>query len=109
MRPKPGIPGVSGKLCQIWICVASQEALGSLVLDERVVAEPSDGAAHVAEGLPRWQQVRILLAKSVSDAAEGPLALDDSCQPAPGPFIGGRVVSSCGGTRRWRRWNRRVW
>ena len=64
---KPGIPGVSGKLWQIWVCVASQEAFGSLVLGERVAAGPSDGAAPaagIAEGVPRWQQVRIFLARA---------------------------------------------
>jgi hypothetical protein len=55
--------------------MASQEALGSLVLAELVVAGPLDGtapAADIAEGVPRWQQVRILLAKLVCEPAEGP-------------------------------------
>jgi hypothetical protein len=52
--------------------LASQEALSSLVLGERVAAGPSDRvapAADIAEGVPRWPQVRILLAKLVCEPA----------------------------------------
>jgi hypothetical protein len=64
---KPGIPAYPESSWQICVCVASQEAFGSLVLGERVATGPSDGAAPaagIAEGVPRWQQVRIFLAKA---------------------------------------------
>jgi hypothetical protein len=40
---KVGIPGVSAKLWQVWIWVAGQEALGGLVVDERMSTSPLDG------------------------------------------------------------------
>ncbi len=53
----PGVPGASATLMAgLDLGVADQETLGSLVLDERIVGEPSDGAtpsAHIAEGVPR--------------------------------------------------------
>jgi hypothetical protein len=45
-RYSPAYPESS---CPIWTCAASQEALGSLVFDERVVAGPSGGAAPAAD------------------------------------------------------------
>ena len=45
--------------------------------------------ADIAERVPRWQQVRILLVEFVLETAEGAFALDGLCQPAPGTFIGG--------------------
>jgi len=48
---------------------------------------PSLGA-YIAERVPRWQQVWILLVELVLEAAEGAFALDGPCQPAPGAFIG---------------------
>ena len=71
--------------------MAGQEAAGGIVIDERIVGQPLDGpalGAGVAECVPRWQQVRILLVELVFEAAEGAFALDGPCQPAPGTFIG---------------------
>jgi len=72
---KPGIPAYPESSWQIWVCVASREAFGSLVLGERVAAGPSDGAApaaDIAEGAPRSRQVRIFLVRFVGEPAEGP-------------------------------------
>ena len=71
--------------------MASAETVSRLVVNERVTGQPRDGAARgpgVAEGVPRWQQVRILLVEFVLEAAERSFALDGSCQPAPSAFIG---------------------
>jgi hypothetical protein len=68
--------------------MAGQEAAGSVVIDERIAGQPSDGPApraDIAERVSRWQQVRILIAELVSDAAKGAFALDGPCQSAPGP------------------------
>ena len=49
---------------QIGIGVAGQESGCRLVVDEGVIGEPLDGAAPgtgIAEGVPGWQQVRVLL------------------------------------------------
>ncbi len=50
---------------QIGVWMAGQEAAGGIVIDERIVGQPLDGpalGADIAERVPRWQQVRILLA-----------------------------------------------
>src|SRR6266496_670659 len=89
--PPPAPEGTSG---QVWIWVAGQEPAACLIVDERVVGEPLDGAAPgagIAEGVPRRQQVRMLLVELVFEPAEGSLALDGPCQPAPGLFIGNRL------------------
>src|SRR5262249_8471524 len=44
--------------------------------------------ADVAEFVPRWQEVRILVVKLVPEPAEGAFALYGPCQPAPGAFVG---------------------
>jgi hypothetical protein len=67
--------------------MAGQEAAGSVIIDERIVGRPSDGpapGADIAERVPRWQQVRILIVEFVPEA-KGALALDGPCQSAPGP------------------------
>jgi hypothetical protein len=71
--------------------VAGQELGSCLIADERVIGQPLDGTApgaDIAERVPRRQQVRILLVEFVFEPAEGSLALDGPCQPAPGAFIG---------------------
>jgi hypothetical protein len=68
--------------------MAGQEAAGSVVIDERIAGRPSDGpapGADIAERVPRWQQVWILIVELVPEAAEGAVALDGPCQSAPGP------------------------
>jgi hypothetical protein len=69
--------------------MAGQEAAGSVV-GERVAGRPSDGpapGADIAERVPRWRQVRILIGELVPEAAKGALALDGPCQSAPGPWL----------------------
>jgi hypothetical protein len=68
-----------------------QEAAGSVVVDERILGQPFDGppfGAGIAELVPRWQQVRILLVELVPESAKGALALNGPCQPASRAFIG---------------------
>ena len=62
--------------------MSGQKAAGSIVIDERIVGQPSDGtalSANIAECAPRWQQVRILLVELVPEPAEGAFALDGLC------------------------------
>jgi hypothetical protein len=69
--------------------MAGQEAAG-IVVDERIVGRPSDGpapGADIAERVPRWQQVRILIVEFVPEAAKGAFALDGPCRSAPGPEL----------------------
>jgi hypothetical protein len=44
--------------------------------------------AGLAERVPRWQQVRILIVELVPESAEGASALDSPRKPVPGAFIG---------------------
>jgi len=72
--------------------VAGQEALDSLLLDERVVGESSDGVAPgdgIAKDVPRRQQVRVFLVELVFEPAEGSPALYGACRrrPARSPVI----------------------
>src|SRR5262245_65413530 len=72
-----------------WVSV--KKAIRRVVINERVISEPLHGPAPgtgVPEGVPRWQQIRILLVELVLEPAEGSLALDSACQPAPGALIG---------------------
>jgi hypothetical protein len=51
------------------------------------MSELSDGlapGADIAERVPRWQQVRILIVQLAPEAAKGAFALDGPCQSAPG-------------------------
>ena len=67
-----------------------EEARGRVVVDERVVGEPLDRAAActgVAEGVPRRQQLRMLLMQLRFEPAEGALAPDRPCQSAPGSLV----------------------
>jgi hypothetical protein len=67
--------------------MAGREAAGGVVIDERVAGRPSDGpaaGADIAERVPRWQQVRVLIVELVAEAAEGAVALDGRCRSAPG-------------------------
>src|SRR5450755_5046704 len=76
---------------QVGVWMTGQEAAGSIVIDKRSAGQPLDGpslGAHIAERVPRWQQVRILLVQFVLEAAEGAFALEGPCQPAPSTFIG---------------------
>jgi hypothetical protein len=73
----------------IW--VPGQEAIRRAVVNEGVISQPLHGPAPgpgIPERMPRWQQVRMFLVELVFEAAEGSLALDRTCQPAPGTFIG---------------------
>jgi hypothetical protein len=84
VRASPG-SGQGG----IW--VPGQEAVRRVVVNEGVVSQPLDGPAPgpgVPERVPRWQQARMLLVELAFEAAEGSLAPDRMCQPAPGTFIG---------------------
>src|ERR1035441_1269888 len=66
--------------------VLGEETRGRVVVDERLVSEPLDSSAAgtgVAEGIPRGQQVRVLLVQFVFEPAEGALALDSPRQPPP--------------------------
>jgi len=66
--------------------MADQKAAGSIVVDERIVGQLLDGAAlgaDIAERVPRWQQVRILIVELVLEAAKGAFALDDPCRLRP--------------------------
>ena len=79
--------------------MAGQEAVSCRVIDERVISEPLDGTARgagVAEGVPRWQQVRELLVEFVFETAESSPALDGLRKPVPGAFIGDGCSSSAG-------------
>jgi hypothetical protein len=70
--------------------VPGQEAIRRAVVNEAVISQPLHGPAPgpgIPERVPRWQQIRILLAELVFEPAEGSLALDRTCQPAPGTFI----------------------
>jgi hypothetical protein len=70
----PQGPGQAG----IW--VADQETVSLLDVNERVIGQPPDGAARgpgVAEGVPRWQQARILLVEFV-------LAVQNAISPVCG-------------------------
>ena len=86
---------------QIRVRMVGQEAAGSVVIDERVVGQPLDRpalGAGIAERVPRWQQIRILLVEFVLEAAEGAFALDG---PGPGrrrrcPRRSRRVGSAAG-------------
>jgi hypothetical protein len=71
--------------------MVGHEAAGAVIIDQRIVGEPSDGAtlgAGIAERVPRRQQVRILSVQLIFEAAESALALDGPREPASGPFIG---------------------
>src|ERR1039457_4879707 len=70
--------------------VLGEETRGRVVVDERLVSEPLDSSAAgtgVAEGIPRGQQVRVLLVQFVFEPAEGALALDSPRQPPPGSLV----------------------
>src|SRR4051812_19894999 len=74
--------------------MADQVPAGLLVVNERVVRQALDGAppgTGIAKGVPRRQQVRVLLVELVLEPAKGPLALDGPDQPASRPFIGHRL------------------
>src|SRR5262249_57425333 len=78
--------------CGIW--VPGQETRRGVVVNERVISEPLHGpppGTGILEGVPDWQQVRILLMEFVFEPAEGSLALDSACQPAPGARTGDSV------------------
>ena len=84
-------PAASRNPGQIGIWMASQEAAGGIVIDERVAGQPLDGpapGADIAERVPRWQQAWMLIVELVLEAAEGTFALDGPRQPASGAFIG---------------------
>jgi hypothetical protein len=79
--------------------MAGQVLAGVLVADERVVRQPLDGTppgTGIAKGVPRRQQVRVLLVELVLEPAKGPLALDGPCQPASGLFVGYTTSPVCG-------------
>src|ERR1022692_43945 len=70
--------------------VLGEETRGRVVVDERLVSEPLDSSAAgtgVAEGIPRGQEVRVLLVQFVFEPAEGALALDSPRQPPPGSLV----------------------
>lgn len=80
------------ELWHIRIGVVIEKPRGCVVVDERVVDEPVDRAAlgaGLAEGVPRGQQVRILLVQHVFETTKGALALNGSRQPASGSVIAG--------------------
>jgi len=61
--------------------VLGHESRGGLLADEGVVGEPFDGAAYgsgVAEGVPRWEQVRVFLVQFVLEPLEETLDVLDS-------------------------------
>ena len=73
----------------IW--VPGQEAVRIAVVNEGVISQPLHGPSPgpgVPERVSRWQQVWVLPVELVFEPAEGSLALDRPCQPAPGPFVG---------------------
>jgi len=58
---------------EVWIWVAGQEAVGRLVVNERVVGQPLDGTAPgagIPEGVARRQQVRMVPVQLVLEPAE---------------------------------------
>ena len=66
--------------------MAGKETVRGAVVDQRVASQPSRGPAPgpgVPELIPRRQQVRALRAEFTFEPAEGSLALDSPCQPAP--------------------------
>jgi hypothetical protein len=76
---------------QIGIWMADHEAVGGVVIDDRIVGQPLDGlalGADIAERIPRCEQVRIRIVELVPESAKGAFALDGPRQPAPGAFIG---------------------
>jgi hypothetical protein len=81
------IPGF--RAGRVWVAVS--KAIRRVAVNERVIGEPLHGPAPgpgVAEGTPCWQQVRVLLMEFVFERAEGALAADSACQPAPDALIG---------------------
>src|SRR5271165_7108421 len=72
------------------LSVLVEEAPDRVVAGERVAGEPLDCATAgpgVAEGVPRGQQVRVLLLQLGFEPAEGALALDSPRQSPPGPLV----------------------
>ena len=74
--------------------MAGKETVRGAVVDERIASQPSRGPAPgpgVPELIPRWQQVRVLLAEFILEPAEGSFALDSparaSLRPARSPVI----------------------
>src|SRR2546430_16835213 len=66
---------------QFRIGMVGKEAVGGVIVDERVVLEPLHGAAlgpGVSEGVPRRKQVGVFLMELVLGAAEGAPSLDCS-------------------------------
>ena len=79
-----------GELWHVRIGVVGEKPGGCVVVDERVVDKPVDRAAlgaGLAEGVPRRQQVRMLLVQHVFETTKGALALNRSHQPASGLVI----------------------
>jgi hypothetical protein len=71
--------------------VPGQEAIRGAVVNQGILSQPLHGPAPgpgAPKGIPRRQKIRMLLVELVSEPAEGSLALDRTCQPAPGTFIG---------------------
>jgi hypothetical protein len=74
--------------------VGGKETVCRAVVDERVVSQPLHGTAAgpgIPEGVPGRQQARMFFVEFVFEPAEGSLALDSPCQPAPGALIGDSV------------------
>jgi hypothetical protein len=74
--------------------VPVKEAIRGVVINEGVISQPLHGPAlgpGVPEGVPGGQQVGMLFVELVFEPAEGSLALDSPCQPAPGALIGDSV------------------
>jgi hypothetical protein len=58
---------------QVWVWVAGQEAVGSGIVDERIIGQPLDGAvqdAGITEGVPRGLQLRMSLVEHILEPAE---------------------------------------
>lgn len=59
--------------------MARQESAGIIVIDQRIAGQPFDGpaiGADIAERVPRWQQLRMLIVELIPEAAEGTLTLN---------------------------------
>lgn len=72
---------------QVWIWVAGQEAVGGLIVDERVVGQPLDRAAGgtgVEEGVPRREQAGMLLVEMIFEPSMLVSAVQNTISPVCG-------------------------